>query len=172
MNFFPTPSSKHPDPPSWGNPATNFSWICPEMLYARVMKYTGIFYPVIADFTHYSAPSFCCLKLPLQVFLYVPWRISHSFWCLPDQGDSQNIFGTDIDEVEWISTVHNLYNCTALVASASSVSAWFCHCTDVSTCTQPVFKWWALKLFPIFSIFSLGCNCIEYLMYTFVGRYE
>lgn len=95
-----------------------------------------------------------------------------SFLLMPDQGDSQNIFGTDIDEVEWIPTVHKLYNCTALVAGASSVPAWFCHCTEVSTCTQPVFKWWALKLFSIFSIFSLGCNCIEYLMYTFVGRYE
>lgn len=30
-----------------------------------------------------------------------------SFLLMPDQGDSQNIFGTDIDEVEWIPTVHN-----------------------------------------------------------------
>ena len=46
-----------------------------------------------------------------------------SFLLMPHQGDSQNTFGTDIDEVERIPTVHNPYNCTALVAGAGSVSA-------------------------------------------------
>ena len=42
---------------------------------------------------------------------------------MPDHGDSQNIFATDIDKVEWIPTVYKPYNRTALVAGASSVSA-------------------------------------------------